>query len=82
MSAHGISKGSEVARYAASLGLEAGSCAAVGDMPNDLSMIRWARVGLAVEAAHEQVLAAAAAVIAGPEDDGVAQFLDAVLAGR
>lgn len=82
MSALGVSKGSELARYAASLGLRAEHCAAVGDMPNDLPMLAWAGAGLAVEGAHERVLDAADAVLPGPKDDGVAQFLAAVLEQR
>ena len=81
MSALGVSKGSELARYAASLGLPAAVCAAVGDMPNDLPMLEWAGAGLAVEGAHPRVLEAADAVLPGPQDDGVARFLAAVLAG-
>jgi len=38
-------------------------------------------VGLAVEGAHPRVLEAADAVLPGPGDDGVARFVDAVLAG-
>lgn len=82
MSALGVSKGSELARYAASLGLGPRDCAAVGDMPNDLPMLSWAEAGLAVEGAHPRVLAAADAVVPGPEDDGVARFLAAALDAR
>jgi hypothetical protein len=80
MSALGVSKGSELARYAATHGLAAPACAAVGDMPNDVPMIAWAGVGLAIEGSHERVRAVADALLPGPEEDGVARFLDAVLA--
>ena len=82
MSALGVSKGSELARYAASLGLGPRDCAAVGDMPNDLPMLSWAEAGLAVEGAHPRVLAAADAVVPGPADDGVARVLAAALDAR
>jgi len=79
MSALGVSKGSELARYAAGLGLGPAACAAVGDMPNDVPMLSWAGAGLAVEGAHPRVLEAADGVLPGPEEDGVARFLAAVL---
>ncbi len=79
MSAAGVTKGSTLATYAAGLGLGAAEVAAAGDMPNDVPMITWAGVGLAVEGAHPRVLAAADAALPGPADDGVAAFVDAVL---
>jgi len=79
MSATGVTKGSTLASYAAGLGLGAAEVAAAGDMPNDVPMLTWAGVGLAVEGAHPRVLAAADAALPGPEGDGVARFLDAVL---
>ncbi len=82
MSAAGVSKGSAVAAHAAALGLEARAVAAVGDMPNDLSMIDWAGVGLGVAGGHPRVLATADAVVPDPSQDGVARFVDAVLAAR
>lgn len=82
MSARGVSKGSELARYAASLGIPSRAVAAAGDMPNDVPMLEWAGVGLAVQGAHDRVRAAADAVIPGPEDDGVTGFLATVLDQR
>jgi Cof subfamily protein (haloacid dehalogenase superfamily) len=78
MSAHGVSKGSTLAAHAASLGLTSAHVAAVGDMPNDLPMIEWARVGLAVEGAHLRLLEVADAVLPGPQDDGVGRLVAAV----
>jgi Cof subfamily protein (haloacid dehalogenase superfamily) len=82
MSAGGVSKGTTLAKHAAGLGIPSEAVAAIGDMPNDVPMLRWARVGLAVEGAHPRALAAADAVLPGPLDDGVARFVDAVLARR
>lgn len=79
MSASGVTKGSTLASYAGGLGLGAPEVAAAGDMPNDLPMLAWAGVGLAVEGAHPRVLAAADAAVPGPDGDGVARFLAAVL---
>jgi Cof subfamily protein (haloacid dehalogenase superfamily) len=80
MSAPGVSKGAALAAYAGRLGVTAEQAAAVGDMPNDVPMLSWAGVPLAVEGAHGSVLDAAAAVLPGPAHDGVARFVDAVLA--
>ena len=80
MSAHGVSKGSTLATYAAGLGVDSRYAAAAGDMPNDVAMLEWAGVGLGVVHAHPRVRAIADAVIPDPDDDGVARFLDAVLA--
>lgn len=81
MSAAGVSKGSALAAYADRLGLAAASVAAAGDMPNDVPMLAWAGVGLAVPDAHPRVHAVADAVVPGPAADGVARFVDAVLTG-
>lgn len=80
MSARGVTKGSALARVAAELGVPAASAAAAGDMPNDVPMLSWAGVGLGVEGAHPLVLGVADAVLPAPEHDGVARFVDAVLA--
>jgi len=48
-------------------------------MPNDVPMLDWAGVPLAVAGAHRAVVEAAAAVLPGPDGDGVARFVDAVL---
>ena len=79
MSAAGVTKGTTLAAYADGLGISAASAAAAGDMPNDVPMLTWAGVGLAVDGAHPAVLAAADAVLPGPDDDGVARFVAAVL---
>ena len=82
MSARGVTKGTSLASLAGTLGLGAAHAAAIGDMPNDVPMLDWARVGLGVEGGHSAVLAAADAVLPGPEHDGVARFVAAVLDAR
>jgi Cof subfamily protein (haloacid dehalogenase superfamily) len=79
MSALGVTKGSTLATHATRLGIDRTRVAAVGDMPNDIPMVTWAGLGLAVESAHPQVRDAADAVLPGPQDDGVARLLAAVL---
>ena len=79
MSAAGVTKGTTLAAYADGLGIPPAVAAAAGDMPNDVPMLTWAGVGLAVEGAHAAVLEAADAVLPGPDADGVAGFVAAVL---
>jgi HAD superfamily hydrolase (TIGR01484 family) len=82
MSALGVSKGAALAHQAARLGVPLAAVAAVGDMPNDVPMLLEAGVGLAVETGHAAVRAAADALLPGPDDDGVAQLVEAALAAR
>ena len=46
-----------------------------GDMPNDLEMIEWAGLGVAMGNAEDQVKAAADVVTTSNDDDGVAEVL-------
>ena len=82
MSALGVSKGAALAHQAARLGVPLTAVAAVGDMPNDVPMLLEAGLGLAVETAHPAARAIADALLPGPDDDGVAQLVQAVLALR
>jgi HAD superfamily hydrolase (TIGR01484 family) len=75
----GVSKADGLARYASGLGVAAEDVTAFGDMPNDLSMLRWAGRGYAVANAHPSVLAAADGVVGSNEEDGVAEFLETML---
>ncbi|ACZ29544.1 Cof-like hydrolase [Xylanimonas cellulosilytica DSM 15894] len=77
--APGVSKAAALARWSAREGIDAADVWAFGDMPNDLPMLRWAGVGHAVANAHPAVLAAADAVVASNDDDGVARALEAAL---
>jgi Cof subfamily protein (haloacid dehalogenase superfamily) len=76
ISAVGVSKASGLATVCADLGVTADQVVAFGDMPNDLPMLAWAGLGVAVANAHPEVLAAADEVTARNDDDGVAQVLD------
>jgi HAD superfamily hydrolase (TIGR01484 family) len=77
--AQGVSKADGLARYASGLGVAAEDVVAFGDMPNDLSMLRWAGRGYAVANAHPSVLATAGGVVGSNEEDGVAEFLEQIL---
>ncbi len=48
---------------------------AFGDMPNDLSMLRWAGHGVAVAGSHPDVLDVADEIAPGNDEDGVARVL-------
>lgn len=55
---------------------------AIGDMPNDLGMIQWAGMGVAVHNAHPLVRQAADYITASNDDDGVAEALEMFVVGR
>jgi HAD superfamily hydrolase (TIGR01484 family) len=57
-------------------GLAAPDVVAFGDMPNDLELIRWAGLGVAMANAHPQLKAEADLVTASNDEDGVAQVLE------
>ncbi|HVE74650.1 MAG TPA: HAD family hydrolase [Mycobacteriales bacterium] len=75
ISASGISKASGLAAVAQEAGISAAECVAFGDMPNDLPMLAWAGLGVAVANAHPDVLAAADEICEAGEHDGVARVL-------
>ena len=52
---------------------------AFGDMPNDLELIRWAGLGVAVANAHPLLQEAADEVTASNDDDGVAMVIERLL---
>ena len=79
MSAAGVSKGSGLAAVCAARGIDASQVIAFGDMPNDLSMLKWAGCGIAMGNAHPDVAAAADAVTLTNERDGVAAVLERLL---
>jgi len=74
-------KGQALAELGQLLGFEREGVIAAGDSGNDLSMIQWAGVGVAVDNARDEVKAAARAVCGHGQRDGVAAFLEALLEG-
>jgi Cof subfamily protein (haloacid dehalogenase superfamily) len=72
----GISKATGVAELAHPLGLTAADVVAFGDMPNDVPMLAWAGLGVAMGNAHPDAVAAADEVTATNTDDGVARVLE------
>lgn len=80
MSAPGVNKAVTLARYAASLGIDACDVVAFGDMPNDIEMLRWAGNGYAMASGHPEAITAAGQQAPHFDEDGVAQILEAKLA--
>jgi len=82
ISAMGVNKASALATLCARLDIAPASVAAFGDMPNDVSMLRWAGRGIAVANAHREALSAADTTTASNDDDGVAAALEILLASQ
>jgi Cof subfamily protein (haloacid dehalogenase superfamily) len=71
----GVNKGSAVAHIAAELEIPVEQCMCIGDNSNDVSMIRWAGVGVAVADGVPEALAAADYVTDHSAKFGVARAL-------
>ncbi|MFY9805988.1 MAG: HAD family hydrolase [Pseudonocardiaceae bacterium] len=76
LSAPGVTKGTGLARLAGELGVAPADVLALGDMPNDLSMLHWAGHGVAMANAHPAVLEVADEITAGNSEDGLAIVLE------
>lgn len=77
----GVTKASGLAVVAGHLGVDADDILVFGDMPNDLSMFAYAGWGaVAVANAHPALLAVADHVTAHCDHDGVADYLERLLA--
>jgi hypothetical protein len=77
-----VTKATGMAFLAEHLGFERARTVAFGDGENDVELLEWAGYAVAVETAHERVLAVADLVIPPPEEEGVAQALEAWLSSR
>jgi hypothetical protein len=75
ISAVGVSKATALAAVCAQRGVAAQRVVAFGDMPNDLSMLRWAGHAVAVAGSHLDVLDVADEVAPSNDEDGVARVL-------
>lgn len=74
----GVDKGTALRALAAARGIPRSDVHAVGDMPNDLPMLRWAGRSYAVANAHPQVLAEVDQHLPANTDDGVAELLESL----
>lgn len=77
----GVTKAAALEQWSTERSVAAEAVWAFGDMPNDLPMIEWAGLGVAVANAHPSVLEAADLVAPSNDDDGVAVTLEPLLAG-
>lgn len=78
--AAGVTKATGVARLCELLGVDASQVLAAGDARNDLELIGWAGVGVAVGNADSMTISAADWVTASNEQDGVALAIETALA--
>jgi Cof subfamily protein (haloacid dehalogenase superfamily) len=76
MIAPGLSKGIALATLAGTLGVERDHVIAIGDEENDVPMLQWAGLGLAMGNAPDSVKRMAHAVIPSVDEDGVAWAID------
>jgi Cof subfamily protein (haloacid dehalogenase superfamily) len=81
LTAPGISKGAALAVLAERLGVAREQVAAIGDHENDLPMIEWAGLGLAMGNAIDAVRAAADVVLPPVEQAGVAHAIERYILG-
>ncbi|WP_435532132.1 HAD family hydrolase [Rhodococcus antarcticus] len=76
LAAPGVTKASGLSAVAHTLAVPASHVVAFGDMPNDVPMLRWAGLGVAMGNAHPDALAVADEVAPPNTQDGVAQVLE------
>lgn len=74
-----LSKADTLSDYADSLNIESSQTIAFGDMPNDLEMLQWAGVGVAMGNAHQDVLNIADVVAPAASEDGIAVVIEQIL---
>ncbi|MCI2418901.1 HAD-IIB family hydrolase [Saccharopolyspora sp. K220] len=72
----GVTKGSALEKLRAELGIASEDTFAAGDGDNDIQMLRWAALGVAMGQAPEIVRAAADEVTGPVSEDGLAAVLD------
>lgn len=75
----GISKGKTLKDLADSLNIKKEEIIAFGDQNNDLTMIKYAGIGVAMENATAELKEVADAMTKSSEDDGVAYYLKQIL---
>jgi HAD superfamily hydrolase (TIGR01484 family) len=72
----GVSKATGVEEVARPYEITAEDVVAFGDMPNDIPLLRWAGLGVAMGNAHPEAIEAADEVTAPNTDDGLARVLE------
>ena len=76
-----VDKGHAVEMIASRLGVNREDVMAIGDAPNDVGMIRWAGLGIAVTNAWPEAIEAADTVVESNDDHGVASALQRYVLG-
>ncbi len=76
----GVNKATMLANLCTRLDINQANTLAIGDFTNDIEMLRWAGVGVAMGSASAAVMAAADTVTSSTPGIGVAEVLDALLA--
>jgi len=79
--APGVTKAAGLHFLAQHLGFARERTVAFGDGENDIELVEWGGYGVAVENAHDRVKAVADLVCPSVDEEGVAQVLEAYLAG-
>ncbi|WP_018247943.1 Cof-type HAD-IIB family hydrolase [Orenia marismortui] len=74
-----VSKGATLSRLANNLGISADEVVAVGDSFNDLEMIEYAGLGVAVANAREEVKNRADYITQSNDEEGVAELIEKVI---
>ncbi|MEW5809432.1 MAG: HAD family hydrolase [Actinomycetota bacterium] len=72
----GVSKATGIAELSTPQGIDAAHIVTFGDMPNDVPMLAWAGLGVAMGNAHPDAVEAADEVTATNAEDGVARVLE------
>ena len=78
----GVSKGSALEWVCDRISIEPVRVVSFGDGANDFELLRDAGFGVAIEGADQILLDEAEATVPGPEHDGVARFLEALVSAR
>lgn len=72
----GVSKATGIEELSRPQEIDASAVVTFGDMPNDVPMLAWAGLGVAMGNAHPDAVAAANEVTATNDEDGVARVLE------
>ncbi|WP_421110061.1 HAD family hydrolase [Streptomyces sp. NEAU-S77] len=75
----GLTKATGLSLAARRLKVTAADTIAFGDMPNDIPMFGWAKHGVAMANAHEELKGVADEITASNEEDGIAVVLERLL---
>lgn len=79
LTAPGVTKGRALAYLAEQLGIAQSAVAAAGDQFNDVEMVAWAGLGMAVRTGPPELRGVAQVVIDGPQESGLAQAIERYL---